>query len=61
MPSEGERFNVDHVLNNICIFILLYWLISSCQDWTMFTLYDVWSPGVMMECEDESQSALAPP
>ena len=25
MPSEGNRFNVDHVLNNICIFILLYW------------------------------------
>ena len=29
MPSEGKIFNVDHVLNNICIFILLYWQIST--------------------------------
>lgn len=49
MPSEGERFNVDHVLNNICIFIPLQSRVVRL-DWTMFTLYDVWSHGLMMEC-----------
>ena len=60
MPSEGKIFNVDHVLNNICIFILLYWQISTGSV-AVFTLYDLWSHGVMLECEDGSYQDTAPP